>query len=75
MIQIQIIRYSGILFRKSFGEIDLMELGEDATKYDWQGYSQASGHIISLDREDFVVSAPRRNNYFGIVSMRINWRL
>ena len=48
-----------------------MELGEDATKYDWQGYSQTCGHIISLDREDFVVSVPRRNNYFGIVSMRI----
>ena len=60
---------SGILIRKSFGEVDLMDNGEGTTLFGWQGYSQTSGHIISLDREDFVVSVPRRDNYFGTVSI------
>ena len=46
-----------------------MDNGEGTTPFGWQGYSQTSGHIISLDREDFVVSVPRRDNYFGTVSI------
>ena len=45
-----------------------MSQNEGTGSNDWQGYSLTKGHIVDKNREDFVVSVPRRGNYVGAVS-------
>ena len=48
--------------RQSFGQ------GTERDSY--QGYAITSGRFVTLDREDFAVSVPKRDEYFGRVSQR-----
>lgn len=45
-----------------------MSENEGTGSNDWQGYSLTKGHIVDKNREDFVVSVPRRGTYNGAVS-------
>ena len=59
----------GRIFRREAGG-DLRRTGssEGTANNAWQGYSLTSGHIMSQTEEVFIVSAPRRNIYRGVVS-------
>ena len=58
----------GRIFRRDGGNLDQTGNSEGTANNAWQGYSLTSGHITSQTEEVFIVSAPRRNIYRGVVS-------
>ena len=61
---------AGVVIRRdSNGNFRRSGFGQGTDINEYQGYAITSGFFLTLDREDYAVSVPRREDYFGRVSV------
>ncbi len=62
--------YPGVVIRRTpDGGLRRQGFGQGTEVNSYQGFAITSGNFLSMNREDFAVSVPRRTNYLGRVSV------
>ena len=56
-----------MVIRSAGNSLVRQDSGEGTSRDSYQGYAITAGYFLSVDTQDYAVSAPKFQNYFGSV--------